>query len=262
MSERLPKFDNPPVFETVLGLTFIPLAEWKIPHIGLFWNRIRSQYPECTVQPPLPDEIETFGDHAREITFSLGPTNTRCWLISRNGEWLLQLQNSRFISNWRHRESGKYPNYKGFKEKFGTEWTRFKDFLKKEKIEPPKLLQAEVSYFNHIDIDEGLLDLGKVFPTWSPQKKGRVLDKPEAVAIDAVFPIPDQRGRLYIKVEPVVRHSDLKLVIQMTLTGRVLIASNSDRDMYEALQLAHDWVVSGFADFTSPEMHDIWKRQQ
>lgn len=260
VNERLPKFDNPPVFETVLDLTFKPLAGWEIPYIGLFWSQIRSEFPKYTIQPPLPDEIESFGEASRQINLSFGPLNNRCWFISKSDEWLLQIQNSRFISNWRYSGTGKYPNYSGFKEHFDNQWAKFTNFLDEEHIAAPQLLQANVTYVNHID--EGILDLTKVFPAWSLSGNVKMLDKPDAVAINASFPMPDQKGRLYLKVEPVIRNSDMKQLIQMTVTGKVLIASNSNEDMSEALQLAHDWVVSGFADFTSPEMHTIWKRKQ
>lgn len=263
MSERLPKFDNPPVIETVLGVTFKPLTEWRVPHIGLFWGRLRSQYPECTIQPPLADEIEMFGDGGkREVTLTIGPTNVRCWLTSTKGDWLIQVQNSRFITNWRHRLGDKYPNYRGFRERFDKEWAKFNEFLNLEQIARPQLIQAEVTYVNHIDVDDDGTPFERIFPMWSRLKKGQVLDAPDAVQINAVFSIPDNRGRLYISVEPIVRHSDLKQAIQLNLTGKVLIASNTDRDLYESLKLAHDWVVSGFADFTSQEMHEMWKRKQ
>lgn len=234
-----------------------------MPHVGLFWSRIRGQYPACIIQPPLPDEIEMFGEHEkRQVTLTLGPANIRTWFTGANQEWLIQVQNSRFITNWRHQPGKKYPNYRGFKEKFDKEWTRFKDFLNNEKLSTPELVQAEVIYVNHIEVEENESHLENIFPMWSSLQNGKVLAEPSAVQINAVFPIPDERGRLYIAVEPVVRHSDLKQVIQLTLTGRVLIASNNDRALFDALKLAHDWVVSGFADFTSPKMHEIWKRKQ
>ncbi len=263
MSTTLPKFDNPPVTETVLSVTFKPLNDWSIPYVGLYWNRVRSQYPRCSIQPPLPDELEKFEEReSRQITLSLGPANVRCWYISAGDDWLIQVQNSKFITNWRLREGAKYPNYRGFKEKFEKEWTRFKDFLSNEKLEAPQLVQAEVIYVNHIDIDEGDASLERIFPIWSELRNGTVLKSPSAASINAVYPIGSDQGRLYVAVQPVVRHSDLKDAIQLTLTGRVLIASNSDRDLFDSLKLAHDYVVSGFADFTTPEMHELWKRKQ
>lgn len=263
MSDRLPKFDAPPVVETVLGVTFKPLTQWRIPHIGLFWNRVRSSYPDCDIQPPIADEIEMFGPEGkRQVTFTIGPTNMRCWLKSQKGDWLVQVQNSKFITNWRHQKGTPYPNYRGFREKFEKEWTKFKEFLGLEEIGPVDLIQAEVIYVNHIEVDENAAHLEQIFPMYSQLKDGRVLTEPTAVQMNAVFPIPEEKGRLYIAVEPIVRHSDLKQAIQLTLTGRVLIASNSDRDLFEALKLAHNWVVSGFADFTSAKMHELWKRKQ
>ena len=61
MSADLPSFDAPPVNETVLGVEFTPLAKWSIPHFGLFWSRIRDEYPRCDK----PQDILRWMDEAR-----------------------------------------------------------------------------------------------------------------------------------------------------------------------------------------------------
>lgn len=259
-AELLPKFDNPPVIETVLGVQFKPLVRWQVQHIGLYGARVRSQFPNIEIQPPLPDETERFGDDGRkDIRISLTPMmNPRSWFIGSDA-WLVQVQNSRFISNWRKLAKGKYPHYKAFNEHFSKEFTRFCDFLKHEEIGLPELEQVEVSYINHIDDFD---NWAEVFPSWASLGEEGFLKKPDAVEIRAVFPIENDRGRLYIRAEPVVRHMDAKEVIQLTLTAKVLVASGSNLDVSNEMRLAHDWVVCGFADFTTGEMHKKWIRKQ
>ncbi len=50
----LPDFISPPVDETALSLQFPKIAGFGVPHFGLFWERIRSDYPRFEVQPPIP----------------------------------------------------------------------------------------------------------------------------------------------------------------------------------------------------------------
>lgn len=259
MTQKLPKFKNPPVIETVLGVEFKPLLGWQLPHFGLYWNRIRSNYQQFSVQPPLPETVEKFGPERNTITISLSPqSSARCWFFDKNNTWLLQIQNSRFLSNWK-KSGTSYPRYKAFYERFDREWKRFNEFLESEHLGEPELLQTEVSYINHLEVDTSFDKLSKIFPVWAGfKKKKEFLPSLEAVTFNTIFVIPENRGRLYITMQPVVRHADIKSVLQLSVTAKVRIASN--REWGTAIALAHEWVVRGFTDFTSEEMHRIWER--
>ena len=65
----LPEFVNPPVNETVLSIQFAPLTGFLIPHFGLYWSRIRSEYPECQVLPEIDPVIEQFGGNPTRAKF-------------------------------------------------------------------------------------------------------------------------------------------------------------------------------------------------
>jgi hypothetical protein len=70
INQSLPKFNRPPVVETVLGVEFAQLIRWGIPHFGLYWATIRNEYQHCPVREPLLSRIETFGEEGKhEITF-------------------------------------------------------------------------------------------------------------------------------------------------------------------------------------------------
>lgn len=262
MTQETAKYNNSPVIETVLGVEFKPLIQWQIPHFGLYWNRIRSNYQLYAVQPPLPGQVEKFGEEVNTLTITLGSQpEARCWFFDNKQDWLLQVQNNRFLSNWK-RKTPAYPKYKGFCERFDKQWGKFNEFLKSENLGEPELLQCEVTYINHIDVDVDFNDLCKIFPVWNGFKKGGFLPAPEAIAINSTFVIPENIGRLYIVMQPVVRHTDIKIVIQLSVTAKVKIASNSNHAMSEALKTAHEWCVNGFTDFTSEQMHDIWQKKQ
>jgi hypothetical protein len=85
----LPRFENAPVIETVLGLEFAPLDKWTLVHFGIFWQEIRDEFPEFRVQPPLGSEIEDL-DNASEsqrqmrLQFVDQP-DVRCWFLSADG---------------------------------------------------------------------------------------------------------------------------------------------------------------------------------
>jgi uncharacterized protein (TIGR04255 family) len=156
MLRTLPHFDDPPVVETVLGVEFVPLEKWHIPHFGLFWHDIRGEYPRFEVQPPLASPIEKFGQEAgppqRLALEMLTHPPVRCWFIDRSEKRLLQVQNDRFIHNWRKAGSVEtYPHYENIRPLFEREWERFCLFLKSHDLGTPEVRQCEVTYVNHID---------------------------------------------------------------------------------------------------------------
>ena len=73
-------FESPPVVETVLGVEFAPIRGWAVPHFGLYWNEVRSEFPRFDVHAPLPSQIERFDDSPPPFVFRLepGPPPVRC----------------------------------------------------------------------------------------------------------------------------------------------------------------------------------------
>ncbi len=263
-----PKFDSPPVIETVLGVEFRPLNKWSIQHFGLFWNRIREEFPKCEIQPPLMSQIEIFGQPQpqQKIGIQLMTVpEVRCWFSHSDQARLIQIQNDRFVHNWRKIENHTYPSYNTIKPKFKSHWETFCNFLNEENLGEPEAIQCEVTYINHIEIGEewkSLADISEIVPAWSGQLSGSFLPLPETVQIKTAFVIPDDRGRLHINLQPAIRRVDLKQILQLTLTARGAPKSAETSAILEWFDLGHDWVVRGFADFTSEKMHQLWKRRR
>lgn len=60
-------YSDPPVVEPVLGLEFTPLDGWKIPHFGLLWERLKSEFTEVEDQLALPSQIEDLESVPRPV---------------------------------------------------------------------------------------------------------------------------------------------------------------------------------------------------
>ncbi len=263
MSEDLPKFEKPPVIETVLGVEFETLTTFQVPHFGLFLSDIKDVYTSFQQLPPIISQVERFeGDSVEIASFQFGfRPEIRCLFLDKKQEWKLQVQNNKFLSNWT-KSASDYPSYDETLRRFKTYWNKFISFLERNKFEKPKVKQCEVLYLNHFDpIDVNRI--GDYFPFWlTANKKTKFLPQPEAIATNLVYRIPENRGRLHISVEPAVRHADLKTITQVSLHARVLPSSSSRNDVLEAVNIAHEWVVRGFADYTSEKMHKIWERRK
>ena len=266
----LPKFDKPPVIEMVVGVEFADLAGLSIPHFGLFWAQIQDKYPHCEVKEPAPSRIEIFeGQDKQEVILNfpiLRPPPIRCWYINSQQTWLLQLQQDRFIQNWRKTASDQtYSHYTHARSRFEKEFKRFQEFVRKQQLGPLQIRQCEVSYVNHIELGKepgALSELAEIFPYLSAQKQGDFLPAPDGVGLNASYVIPENRGRLYVGVQTVFRHSDAKEILQMTVSAKVIPTSQDYSEILNAFDLGHEWAVRGFTDFTSDKMHKLWERRQ
>ncbi len=265
----LPDYEHPPVVETYLGVQFAPLAQFSIPHFGLYWAKIREEYPEVQVQPPLGPVIEQFGT-GLFVQPKLGVElvsvpEVRCWFIEKSGAMLTQVQKDRFIHNGRKlKPEDVYVHYDNIKPRFTEEWKRFCEFLDEAGIGKPEVNQCEMTYVNHIELGAGWKSFGelnKVIATWSGTYSGNFLPGAESVNIGARYLLPDQKGRLYIEMQPAIRQQDAKEILQLNMTARGKPESSNLQHILEWLDLGHEWIVRGFTDFTAKEMHDFWRRK-
>jgi len=264
----LPDFTDPPVIETVLGVQFAPLESFSIPHFGLYWAKIRTSYPKCEIQPPLDPVFEEFGIQSRKdlsigIEIASAPS-LRCWYINETSTQLIQVQRDRFIQNWRKVKGDEvYPRYETLRPSFEREWQRFCEFLEHERLGIPKVNQCEVTYVNHIEPGREWHSYGeidKVIAYWSGSSLGDFLPEPEMVSLNVTYLMPDKGGRLRVIAQPAIRPRDAKEVLQLNLTARGRPKSSSLDDILDWFDLGREWIVRGFTDFTSREMHRVWGR--
>jgi uncharacterized protein (TIGR04255 family) len=258
------------VDEVALSLQFPPIQGFNIPHFGLFWDRVRRDYPRFEVQQPVTNVTEHFGPGAlpaRHLAFAfLELPDIRCWYLDESGNRLVQVQRDRFVHNWRKQTGNEpYPRYPELRDRLAHEWSRFCDFLRSEKLNAPQINQCEVVYVNNIEYGtgwDGYGELDRVIAALStPKAKNKFLPTPERIVMNVTYPIEINAGRLYVSFNPVVRTRDGKEVLQMTLTARGAPKSSSEEDVFAWLDNGRKWVVRGFADFTTDTMHKVWGKQ-
>jgi uncharacterized protein (TIGR04255 family) len=267
-TDPLPAFDNPPVIETLLGVQFVPLQSFSILHFGLYARQISSEYPTHEIHPALNPALEDF-----EASPSAGPRigisvvaepDLRCWFIDPTFTQLIQVQRDRFIRNWRKIKPDQvYPHYHDLRPRFQADWERFCLFLQQEGIGTPEVKQCEVTYVNHIELGKGWESYGetdKAIRLVSAPTAGGFLGQPEVVHLNTSYVMPEKKGRLHVVVQPVISRPLGKEVIQLTLTARGRPVASGLRDLLEWFDLGHEWVVRGFAELTTREMHATWGR--
>jgi uncharacterized protein (TIGR04255 family) len=172
---RLPEFENPPVSEVALSVAFSPLPQWQSPHAGLYWGRIRSRYPHTEVHPPIPSQIEQFGDQFWQtpmVSFQIAEADiARTWFLAEPKTHIIQVQRDRFITNWRKVEGTEtYPRYlKEVRPRFVKEWNEFKEFAAEQNVGEISVQQCEITYINDIIQGEGWSDFREALELFSPQ---------------------------------------------------------------------------------------------
>jgi len=270
--EPRPSFKNPPVIEVVLGVQFEPLQRLEIPHYGLFWSRVRDRFPNAETKSPLNANVESFGAVSKQemsIQLLAEFPSPRLWFSNESGTELIQVQQDRFIFNWRQRDDSPYPRYENVRERFLELSQQFGEFLSSEGIGKIIPNQCEVTYVNHILMggpfeDPGMLE--QVFSPWSGKTSDGFLPPPEDASFRTSYRLLEDEskepfGRLHATIEPRVRAVDQERLVRLTLTARGLPRPADMDGVLDFFDLGREYVVRGFASLTTPAMHKEWRRE-
>jgi uncharacterized protein (TIGR04255 family) len=231
----LPDYDTPPAVETIIGVRFAPLKDWKAAHFGLFWDRIRDEYPRSETHAALGAVDAPLILKFPEQFPSEFEVPIRCWFINRKETTLIQVQRDRVMHNWRKLEHDQpYLHYHELRPDFEHNWARFREFLNSERIAHPNALECEVTYVNHLERGrewESFADLPSVVTSWCGSKKDGFLPDPNLVTFTSVYPMSRQDGTLRVVLQPAFRPADKKEVMQLTVTGQCRPSSSSDDEI-------------------------------
>ena len=267
-SDALPEFEKPPLVEVVCDIQFEPLENLIVPHIGLFWDSIKKDFPQINQFEPILPIFEDFSNPYSKLRREdkIPTLIPRIWFVQKNQNILIQVQNDRFILNWRKISANdKYPRYEKVIEKFKIYLEMFRKFLIKNKIGDIKPIQYEMAYVNHIAKGsswESLNDINQLFPdfNWDTKNKEIFLGKIDGINLQTRFELPNQTGRLYIKIQDVFdSNKDHIIALEIKVRG---IGTYKSYNSYEKwFDLAHQWIVKSFASITSTNTQkNVWRR--
>jgi uncharacterized protein (TIGR04255 family) len=271
--EPLPDFANPPVVEVALSVQFQPLP-LRTAYLGRFWASLSRDFTRTEDQPIIEAVHEPFDPRQyvrdagiRVRTLDVPPV-PRVWFLNDTGTELIQLQQDRFIHNWRKADdNAEYIRYPRVRERFADSFEKFESFVRSEKLGHISPDQCEVTYTNHLVEGygwdrQGQLD--QVFTFWQPQVRTSFLPEPENASISVRFVIPgpggDPIGRLHVEAQPAFRKTDLRPILVVNLTARGAPLGTGLSGVMDFFDIGREWIVRGFAAITTNEMHAIWRR--
>jgi uncharacterized protein (TIGR04255 family) len=277
--QSLPTFADPPVVEVATSVQFDPLAKLNVPLLGLLWQRFRSAYPTVEQQPPLPPVVERLGVRSSMPSFRIEPIGAlppRLWFTNAKGDELIQVQNDRFIRNWRRipGQENPYPRYlESVRPRFLDDYGRFLQFLLDEGVSAPNVNQCELTYINHIVPTEHWSShgqLARVFRGWAAEYANVTEYPVEAIhlSVSHLIRSADEEfvGRLHVTLNsafsaPTPEDPTEKSIFVLTLIARGKPVGTHDTGIVEFLDLGHKAIVTSFDRMTTAEAHAIWKKE-
>ena len=259
MPHPFPDYKNPPVIEVVCGLGFAPLSSFKAVHFGKFWEQIGSDnFPFIQEHPPLIGGIENLGGAqapAMDIRFFQTPPLPRVWMLDKSGNGIIQIQREAFLHNWRKlNPEDQYPRFQTVMGDFIRYFEQFKSFTQKNSLGEITPTQYELTYINHILANEfwaSTKPLSKLLSDFRWQSSPeRFLPDYEGVNWLTTFLLPDKCGRLYVSIQTALRQPNLDPIIIIEMKARGIGKFTGLSDMPKWFDIAHEWIVKGFADLT------------
>ena len=254
------KFENPPVVEVVAGVSFKLAQPLQTVDIGSYWNQIRINFPNVAEAAPIQNIVEGSGLPSVELQMLNVPPLRRVWFSSANGQRLLQLQDDRFLFNWKRLDKkNEYPSFDSIFPEFLQKYEEFKEFLKRLGRGDLNITQLELTYVNIFPL-EGTAGI-TVLSDHVMLGEKRFLPEPESFQWNTSYKLPDDEGRLHVSAQKVHANQDpSKQAIRYDLVARGLPKDVSWDGQISWFKLGHEWITRGFADTTSKEAQTVWKR--
>lgn len=261
---HLVDFERPPVVEVVCGVAFSALPRFTVAHLGRLWAELGPEFSEAAEHPPLGTVFESFDpppetEPAIRVQPELMP---RVWFVSEQQDRVVQVQRDRLLCNWRKlAPEHAYPRYDWVISNFESRLQQFEWFCSEQCGAAPSYTQYELAYINHVVSGEGwagLAEVGAVLPdcAWR-EDAGRFLPPPEGIDWALSFVLPEKKGRLRLHVRSGERQLDRQPVLMMELTAR-----GFEPDRVAWFELAHEWIVRGFADLTATGVQEsVWRKK-
>lgn len=251
MIERV-TFDRPPINEVVLGRTFLHRPDFHIPYYGLFWDRIRSEFPKVEQASPIVDPQDLGGDPFASFM-------PRVWFLSEDKSQMVQIQQGRLYFNWRKvTGSEEYIRFEAVKQSFDRAWRALSDLVGEMSGTPLQGTRGELTYVNFLELDKKTdLEIAEVgLRDFAWDRNSRFLPPPRSLIRNLTFPIPNDGGELAVVLQSAKNNATGGDAIKLELSAKGPAADDAKFDAWA--RSAHEFLVRGFVDLTTPIVHELW----
>jgi uncharacterized protein (TIGR04255 family) len=268
-------YDNPPLIEVAMSVQFEPPSGLTMAHLGAYWWLNRESYPVVVDAKPISASKESFRNQEPWFPPSLrfaitDQINFRLQMKSSDEQWVCQIQQDRFVVNWRKQED-RYPRFREAWERFQRDWTSWNKFLTELYSPASETIPYmwELAYVNRIP--KGTLwkspaDWDKIFPSLcvSPSDSNKV-GSLQGVRGQWIWDSSDPTVRLNVELVPRrFRGSpdEDSLMLNLTARGPIDVASCGKLTAIQSgMDCGHSMIVSMFDSLASPTAKQKWNRQ-
>ena len=265
---KSPYYPNAPLVEVALSVQFQPLQKFTSAHVGYFWNKIRKDFAIVQEHSTLPPVNEFFGSPRPilpqfGVGLQFGFPGIRHWFLDAEGIYLIQIQNNRFIFNWRKLQSNKpYPRYEVLRKKFSKYLNLFKSFVAQQDLGQVSFELFEAHYVNQWPLQDGK-SFGEVIGGWLKLVPSQVTSLEfEQANISSQFLVKGDSGqpvgRLHVNVVPTLSQQG-QYGVSLDLICRIVpFDLNASRELLP-LDLAREKIVTTFQQITSDSAQEFWR---
>ncbi|MCA9126872.1 MAG: TIGR04255 family protein [Planctomycetales bacterium] len=241
---------NPPVVETVLGIQFADLARWSTVHHGLFFSRIRADFPKFRLMPEQPAIVESFPATPRGIRFGLTnqPGPDCAVFLNENETQLIRIQRNRFSYHWVGLPDGTYPHYSTNSQVCADLLEIFEQFCNDENVGTITPVLCEVVYVNEVAPEANQTVPGLIHEVFDAN-----LGDFELATLNRTFVLGENQGRLYTEINSTDKAD--QRILQFKLTARVRHEKEDPlrtaHGAMDTLSCGHEWLIEHFLKLTN-----------
>jgi uncharacterized protein (TIGR04255 family) len=242
-----------PINEVVFATRF-DAPEFSVVHFGRFYDRIREQYPINSVQPGI---ARPTGPEGGNMVFDVSAV-PRLWFESDDGRLLVQLQQDRFIFNWRRRaDDDRYPGFDALFAEWQRLWGAFMGLLAEVTTVKPKLEELALTYIDQIaDLDT----LTTPIFIFREKEWRKDFPEPEIWSTQFRFAFPAENLKLAVNARPSIRMTTQKPFtnFEMTIGAIETQAMDNEETVRAFFAAAHDKVHWAWNKLVRPEWLRAW----
>lgn len=262
-----PMFTTPPVVETLLGVQFSPLRQFRSHHYGWYLREFlaASGWEFFGDARPLHTYTENFGSDYLQFkphmaTAESSPTVRMKVTRPGTGETAQVQPDKLYYSCKRSPESS--DSYTEIAHEFAAIYESFARFTESAGLTPVSPDLWEVSYINRIPAGplwDEVADWHRVLPSFFPAP-GRSGVGAKLSTFDGTwhFDLADRMGRVHVRVAKMIMNQKPPPVLFVMLTARGRVGKDGVADWRGGLDLGHQACVQLFLDITSSEAHREW----
>lgn len=253
-------FKNSPINEVVVSSYFNPpLSGFRSEHVGLFWEKIKEEFP--VVHQQLPVEIGpnmAIGPDMANGEFFPMP---RYWFLADDDITLIQVQKNAFMLNWRRRNDNEYPRFhQDIKPAFDKYYSMFEEFIRSAvNIDTLPIDLYELAYINTVErceFWEGPQDTKNIIPSFSIPSSGiDIAGYPEFDCQYSYGIEEDLQLNIKIRNGVIIQQPDAPvLIFEIRARARLGQVAKSEADKW--FKRAHDSIIRCFVGITNRDIQN------